>query len=202
MADAQSVQSQPGAGKSVGQTETCPPDCDLPENSPENLDARLDHAIEETFPTSDPISVIVTKQPTAEVPREAASVTSSSQGPDGEDQAERDTVDEVLGQVKEALQDVTQTASGLAKNAYRQGQGYVRQARASYPEAERHLQQSRDALYHRITESPWSYLFAAAAAGYLLGWMIHATSPRRDQRVPDYARTRRGYASYRDDQHG
>jgi hypothetical protein len=33
----------------------------LPENSKENLDAKLDHAIEETFPTSDPISVSITK---------------------------------------------------------------------------------------------------------------------------------------------
>ena len=36
-------------------------DCELPENSQENLDAKLDHAIEETFPTSDPVSVVITK---------------------------------------------------------------------------------------------------------------------------------------------
>jgi hypothetical protein len=33
----------------------------LPENSKENLDKKLDNAIEETFPTSDPISVNITK---------------------------------------------------------------------------------------------------------------------------------------------
>jgi hypothetical protein len=33
----------------------------LPENSKENLDKKLDHAIEETFPTSDPVSVTITK---------------------------------------------------------------------------------------------------------------------------------------------
>jgi hypothetical protein len=33
----------------------------LPENSRENLDKKLDHAIEETFPTSDPVSVKITK---------------------------------------------------------------------------------------------------------------------------------------------
>ena len=32
-----------------------------PENSRENLDRKLDHAIEETFPTSDPVSVTITK---------------------------------------------------------------------------------------------------------------------------------------------
>ena len=33
----------------------------LPENSKKNLDEKLDNALEETFPTSDPISVKITK---------------------------------------------------------------------------------------------------------------------------------------------
>ena len=33
----------------------------LPENSKENLEQKLDHAIKETFPSSDPVSVSVTK---------------------------------------------------------------------------------------------------------------------------------------------
>ena len=37
------------------------PDRDLPENSQSNLDRRLDHALEETFPTSDPVSVSITR---------------------------------------------------------------------------------------------------------------------------------------------
>ena len=40
---------------------TAQPDRKLPENSKENLDEKLDNAIEETFPTSDPISVNITK---------------------------------------------------------------------------------------------------------------------------------------------
>jgi hypothetical protein len=36
-------------------------DCDLPENSKENLDKKLDHALKETFPTSDPVSVSITR---------------------------------------------------------------------------------------------------------------------------------------------
>jgi hypothetical protein len=36
-------------------------DGELPENSKKNLDEKLDHAIEETSPTSDPISVKITK---------------------------------------------------------------------------------------------------------------------------------------------
>ncbi len=33
----------------------------LPENKKEHLDEKLDHALEETFPTSDPVSVKITK---------------------------------------------------------------------------------------------------------------------------------------------
>ena len=33
----------------------------LPENSKKNLDEKLDNALEETFPTSDPVSVKITK---------------------------------------------------------------------------------------------------------------------------------------------
>ena len=37
------------------------PDHKLPENSKENLDKKLDEAIKETFPTSDPVSVNITR---------------------------------------------------------------------------------------------------------------------------------------------
>ena len=37
------------------------PDWNLPENSKRNLHRKLDKAIEETFPTSDPVSVTITK---------------------------------------------------------------------------------------------------------------------------------------------
>jgi ElaB/YqjD/DUF883 family membrane-anchored ribosome-binding protein len=197
MADAQVVPSQSIPGEATGQPGSCPPDCNLPENSKENLDARLDHAIEETFPTSDPISVTVTKKAVAEVPREAAS---SRQSQDRPDQAEQDTAEELLDQVRGALQDVGETATNTVREAYREGQRYVRQARDRYPEAERSVREGRQALHQRITENPWPYLFAAAAVGYLMGWMIHGASRRQDQRIPDYARTPRGYAASRDGQ--
>jgi hypothetical protein len=38
-----------------------PEDKHLPENSQENLNRKLDEAVEETFPTSDPVSVKITK---------------------------------------------------------------------------------------------------------------------------------------------
>ena len=36
-------------------------DKQLPENSKENLDRKLDHGVEESFPASDPVSVKITK---------------------------------------------------------------------------------------------------------------------------------------------
>ena len=38
-----------------------PQDKHLPENSQKNLDEKLDNAVDETFPGSDPVSVKITK---------------------------------------------------------------------------------------------------------------------------------------------
>jgi ElaB/YqjD/DUF883 family membrane-anchored ribosome-binding protein len=202
MVNTPSGTSQSTSAEAASHPEQCPPDHKLPENSQENLDARLDHAIEETFPTSDPISVTVTKQPAPQEPHEVTSTASSNQSREGQGQSEQETAEKVLDQVKEALQDVAQTASITARDAYSEGQRYLRQARERFPEAERTYHEGRQALHQRIADNPWPYLGAAAAAGYLLGWMIHGASRGHDQRVPDYARTQRGYASFSDDQHG
>ena len=63
MVNASGVNSQSAPDREERQSAECPPDNKLPENSQANLDARLDHAIEETFPTSDPVSVTITKGP-------------------------------------------------------------------------------------------------------------------------------------------
>ena len=51
--------SSPSMPDRGSQTEAHVPDHKLPENSRENLDSKLDLAIEETFPTSDPVSPFV-----------------------------------------------------------------------------------------------------------------------------------------------
>ncbi len=54
-------QTKPETKRSgVGETAN-PDDKKLPENSKESLDEKLDHGLEETFPTSDPVSVKITK---------------------------------------------------------------------------------------------------------------------------------------------
>jgi hypothetical protein len=197
--DASSAQTQPIPGEVTPQPSSCPPDCDLPENSKENLDARLDHAIEETFPTSDPISVTITKKAVAEVPREAASTTSSSQSREDNGGAEHDTAETVLDQVRDALQEVTQTASETARETYREGQHYVRQTREWYPEAEEYYREGRRAISQRTAENPLISLLLAAAAGYALAWMIHGQRRGHDEHIPDYGRTSRGYAPHWDE---
>jgi hypothetical protein len=39
----------------------------------------------------------------------------------------------------------------------------------------------------------------AGAIGYGLAWLIHGGRGEQPERVPDYARTRRGYAPHRDE---
>jgi len=168
MTDSYAVPSQPSPDEATGQSGTCPQDCDLPENSQENLDARLDHAIEETFPTSDPISVIVTKQAVAEVPRETGSPSPSSQSRKGRTEAEQDTAEQLLDQVREALQDVALTASGAASEAYTEGQRYVRHARDRYPQAEQYYRAGPRAIRQRTTENPLMSRLLAGAIGYAL----------------------------------
>ena len=173
----------------------CPPDNKLPENSQENLDARLDHAVEETFPTSDPISVHITAGPKPDRPPQEVS---SSLADDQHNQPEQDPTEHLLDQGREALQDVVDSASGAAQDAYDQGSRYVRQAREQYPEAEQYIREAQRAVTHRVTGNPLLALFTAGVAGYALAWMIHSQRRNRDTRVPDHARTRRGYAPHRE----
>ncbi len=169
MLNAPSSSGQPDTGKTASQPGTCPPDCDLPENAQENLDAKLDHAIEETFPTSDPVSVNITKGGAIDYDQQdPASATPSRQDHEGED-----SIESVLDQVRDALSDVTESASGAARDAYDQGQHYVRQARERYPEAERYYQEGSRAISQQVAGNPWLSLAIAGAVGYGLAWMIH-----------------------------
>jgi hypothetical protein len=189
-----SASNQPFSPK-AGKPGRCPPDNNLAENSQENLDARLDHAIEETFPTSDPVSVHITKGPEPDRPSQEAP---SSSADDHLEQSEQDPTEHLLDQVRNALHDVVDSASGAAQDAYDQGRRYVQQASERYPQAERYVREGRQAVTHRVTENPLLALFTAGVAGYALAWMIHGQRRNRDTRVPDHARTRRGYAPHRE----
>ena len=173
----------------------CPPDNELAENSQENLDARLDHAVEETFPTSDPISVHITKGPK---PDHHGQEALSSSADDHLSQSEQDPTEHLLDQVREALFDVSDSIAGAAQDVYDQGRSYVHQAGERYPQAERYVRAGRQAVSSRVTESPLLGLFLAGAAGYALAWLIHGERRDREPHVPNHARTSRGYAPHRE----
>jgi ElaB/YqjD/DUF883 family membrane-anchored ribosome-binding protein len=194
MVNTPGISGHSNADKEEGKSAESSPDNKLPENSQENLDSRLDHAIEETFPTSDPVSVTITKGPEPDHPnREPSSLSADKQ----KGQSEQVSTELVLDQVREALHDVADHASGAARQAYSRGEHYARQAREQYPEAERYIREGQRAVTNRVIGNPLLALFMAGVAGYVLGWMIHGERRDRSRNVPDYGRTNRGYAPHR-----
>src|SRR5918997_625767 len=107
----------------------------LPENSKQNLDRKLDHAVEETFPTSDPVSVMITKGEAIDYDEHGRAAPTQG-GSHGSDQP--DTGQGVLTQVKEALTGAASTASKVAGEAVEQGRRYARQAAERFPQAARY----------------------------------------------------------------
>ena len=194
MVNASGISNQLTPNRAEPKPAECPPDNKLPENSQENLDARLDHAIEETFPTSDPVSVTVTKGPEPDQEARASSADDQQSRP------EQAPIEHVLDQVREALNDVAASATEAAGNVYSQGERYARQAREQYPETERYIREGQQAVTHRVTESPLLALFVAGAIGYALAWLIHGQRRGPDEHVPEYGRTNQGYAPHRDEQ--
>ncbi|QRM34305.1 hypothetical protein [Microvirga sp. VF16] len=198
MANASGIGSQPTPDRAEPKSAECPPDNMLPENSQESLDARLDHAIEETFPTSDPVSVTITKGPEPDRSDQEANISSAD---DQQGQPEQGSTEHVLDQVREALNDVAGSAAEAVGTVYSQGERYVRHAGERYPQAERYVREGQSLVGRYTTGNPLLSLFVAGALGYALAWMIHGERRNRDRRVPDYARTRRDYASQGDAQH-
>ncbi len=194
MVIASAISSQPTHDGAEPKSAECPPDNKLPENSQENLDERLDHAIEETFPTSDPVSVTITKGAGIDPHGQEAAPAS---GLDQNTRPGQDSTEHVLDQVREALNDVAGSASEVAGTVYSQGERYVRQAGERYPEAQRYVREGRSLVAQYTTENPLLSLVMAGAIGYALAWMIHGERRNREPNVPDYSRTDRGYAPHR-----
>ncbi|MBQ0819352.1 hypothetical protein KBI52_03785 [Microvirga sp. HBU67558] len=195
MVNASSISSQLNPDSKEPKSPECPPDSKLPENSQEKLDARLDHAIEETFPTSDPVSVTITKGP---APDHSDQETHSSKADDQQGQREQGSTEQVLDQVREALNDISESASEAAGTMYNRGQRYVRQTGEHYPQAQHYVREGQRLVTRYTTGNPLLSLFAAGALGYALAWMIHSERRTQSRHVPDYARTRHGYASQGD----
>lgn len=158
----------------------------LPENSKRNLDEKLDHAIYETFPTSDPVSVQVTK---------GGAIDYDDAGNPLPQSGEADAPGYVA-QATEALSSVAGTASEMAQGAYAQGRRYAREAAGRYPQAGEYYRKSRQVAQAYAPENPMLTLLLGAAIGYGMAWVIHHRGWRSERHVPDYARTKRGFKPY------
>ena len=161
-------------------------DRSLPENSKQNLDEKLDHAIEETFPTSDPVSVQVTKG--GAIDYDDAGNPLSQGGADASG---------YVAQATEALGSLAGSASEMAQGAYDQGRRYAREAADRYPQAERVYRESSRVVREYTPENPTLTLLLGAAIGYGMAWMIHHRNWREERHVPDYAKTRGRHAPSR-----
>jgi hypothetical protein len=164
----------------------------LPENSQQNLNKKLDGAVEETFPSSDPVSVSITKGGAIEYDHdddeaETLSTTPSKSGQQG-------TSESLLTQTKEKLSDVGSTVSKAAHEAYTEGSRYVGGAVGDGAVLPAKHGSSPTAGFRQpavdTPRRPWAGLVA---------WMIHRTAYGGARGIPDYARTRRVYTPYRED---
>jgi hypothetical protein len=154
----------------------------LPENSKQNLDEKLDHAIYETFPTSDPVSVQVTKG--GAIDYDDAGNPLSQGGADAPG---------YVAQATEALGSLAGSASEMAQGAYDQGRRYAREAADRYPQAERVYRESSRMVREYTPENPMLTLLLGAAIGYGMAWVIHHQSWREERHVPDYAKNSSRY---------
>ncbi len=164
-------------------------DKSLPENSKDNLDRKLDHAVKETFPTSDPVSVTITKGGAIDYDRDGNPVAQEgAQGGSG-------AADALLDQARTTLGNAASSASEMARGAYEQGQRYARQAADRYPQAERLYRQGSRAVREHAPENPILVALLGAVVGYGIAWMIHHERWRDHDDVPDHARTWTRYSS-------
>jgi hypothetical protein len=101
------------------------------------------------------------------------------------------TAEGVVGQAAEAVHDVAESASRLARDTYETGARYVREGLNRYPEAGRYLSEGGRAVSRPVEQNPVLAILAAGAVGYLLAYLIHGGRFQSlRESVPDYARTR------------
>lgn len=90
------------------------------------------------------------------------------------------TVENLVGQAKDAARTVADQASELADQAYdsgrryvEQGRRYVDEGRQRYPEAERYYRDGTEMVSRRVEESPLAAIMIAGAVGYVLALLLH-----------------------------
>jgi ElaB/YqjD/DUF883 family membrane-anchored ribosome-binding protein len=158
-------------------------DKNIPENAKDSLDRRLDEAVEETFPTSDPVSVTITKGGAIDYDSPSPAAPASSGDASG-------AAGSLAARAKETLSDVAGTASEAARAGLDEGKRYVRRARERYPEVERTYREGTRAARRQAADNPLLTLLVGAGLGYALALLIHRSRSDEGEHIPDYARTR------------
>jgi hypothetical protein len=147
----------------------------LPENSREHLDHQLDYAIEETFPTSDPVSVSVTKGSAIEYP-------------------EDEPTQSRMGDWKEMQRRAAAQAADFAQEAAGRGRDAWRMARGGYGQAEDYLRRQTRSLQEKPAESLVPVLIGFGI-GFAVAWAIQSRlrAEESDAHVSEFARKRTAY---------
>jgi ElaB/YqjD/DUF883 family membrane-anchored ribosome-binding protein len=82
-------------------------------------------------------------------------------------------VENLYTSATDAVRDVAEQASDLARQAYRQGEQYVQEGRRRYPQAERYYRDSARMVEQQVHESPWLALLLAGTIGYVFALLVH-----------------------------
>ncbi len=138
-------------------------DRSLPENAKPNLDRRLDEGIEETFPTSDPVSVAVTRMPPGDIAGDSDALDWRAAG------------QETLRHANEALGSASVAAAGLAREAYAQGRGYADTLRQRYPDPRDQAYEAMDGVRRQAGGHPVVTLLVGAVVGFALAQILFAS---------------------------
>lgn len=109
---------------------------------------------------------------------------------------EQDIAESLLDQIREALGDMAGDLQATSREEQRTGSLHDPGRDGEFTSARTHDGPSKRAFRQGVTESPWPWLLAAAAAGYTLAWMIYAGNGRPVRvQEPDGAKRRRNRRS-------
>src|SRR5205085_10400117 len=100
------------------------------------------------------------------------------------------TAEGVVNQATEAVRNVAESASDLARETYEAGARDVREGLDSYPEAGRSIREGSRAVSRPIQEYPLAAVLLFGVFGYLVGYLHGSGWQWNRDSVPDYARTR------------
>lgn len=106
----------------------------------------------------------------------------------GNPQGSGGSPESMVDQARNTAADLAGRASDVAREAYDQGQRYVRQAGDRYPQAQRYHERVTRSIEHQFTESPLVSLLAVGAVGLGMAWIIGGLT-RSQERAPYRGRT-------------